>query len=94
MKDAWLKEISRVFALARTEKEIEGLLIDLLTPAERDALAERWQIIKRLLKGKTQREIRDELQVSIATVSRGSAALRDSKGSFRDSFERTSRRSS
>ena len=38
---------------------IGDLLVDLLTPAEVDAIAERWAIVKALAEGHTQRAVRD-----------------------------------
>ena len=52
------------------------MLSDLLTPAEIEALSERWQIVQRLLAGQSQREVAAELGVSITTVSRGSRQLK------------------
>jgi TrpR family trp operon transcriptional repressor len=71
-------------ALARLDKPEEiGLVMgDLLTPSEVEALGERWQIVKRLLAGESQREVAAELGVSITTVSRGSRQLKYGQGGF------------
>lgn len=61
---------------------LDEFLKDLLTPREYETLALRWQIVKLLAEGKTQREIVEELHIGIATVSRGSRELHDEDGAF------------
>ncbi len=58
------------------------LMEDLFTPAEINAVAMRWQVIKELKKGTSQREIADKLKVSISKITRGSRELSDPKGAF------------
>lgn len=66
---------------------LQRLCDDLLTPAEVAAIGERWEIVKRLAAGESQRAIRDALGVSIATVSRGSRQLRYGSGGFAFAFD-------
>ena len=54
---------------ALDEEGLRLLLSDLLTPAEKKALSERWAIVKGLAGGRSQREVRDSVGVSISTVS-------------------------
>ncbi len=54
---------------------LDGFLEDILTPQEIEALDERIKIMHALVAGKTQREIAEELELSITTVSRGSRIL-------------------
>lgn len=88
MNPAWDRELCRLVASARNAGEIALLFDDLLTPAEREAITERWQIARLLIQGKTQREIRDELSTSIATVNRGAHALKNSRGGFKRHYAR------
>ena len=67
---------------AKSPAFLDGFLHDLLTPGEYDALAIRWQIVKLLADGLTQREITERLHISIATVTRGSRELYDKHGAF------------
>ncbi|HVV67855.1 MAG TPA: trp operon repressor [Gammaproteobacteria bacterium] len=58
-------------------KELSSLLDLLLTPEEKDNLAMRCLIVQALLqKRHTQREIAENLQVSIAKITRGSNELK------------------
>ena len=63
------------------------LLDDLLTPAEVRSVGERWQIVKRLAAGDSQRKVRDTLNVSITTVSRGANQVRYGAGGFYLAFD-------
>ena len=71
---------------------VAALLEDLLTPNETEALGERWQIVKRLRAGATQREVAAELGVSVTTVSRGARQLKYGTGGFEVALARKPRR--
>jgi Trp operon repressor len=55
--------------------DLDGFIEDMMTPQEIEALDERIKIMHALMAGKTQREIAEELQLSITTVSRWSRIL-------------------
>ena len=61
--------------LKRHKDDLDGFLEDMLTPQEIEALDERIKIMHALVAGKTQRQIAEELELSITTVSRGSRIL-------------------
>lgn len=83
MNKQFLQELFRTAAKPRTAKEAEALLADLLTPAERTDVAVRIQIVKMLLRSVPHRTISEKLGVSIAKVTRGSRALKRSRGGFK-----------
>jgi len=58
------------------------LLEDMLTPQELASLSERWQLIQKLDAGEPQRDIAEELGVSISKITRGSRMLQYGKGGF------------
>lgn len=60
---------------------LEDLLIGITTAQEREAIAQRIEIVKRLITGEPQAKIAKELGVGIATVTRGSKEL--SQGRFK-----------
>lgn len=80
-------DLLRILAALEDPEAIARLLEDLLTPAETASLRERWGIVTRIEAGMTQRAVRDELGVAIATVSRGAQQLRRSRGGLALAFE-------
>ena len=88
MEDAWRKELARLVASVKGAKEADAFLKALLTPAEHAELAKRWQIVKQLIQGVPQRDIRDKLKASIATVTRGSRELQHGNGTFQKFYKR------
>ena len=61
--------------ISRHKDDLDGFLEDILSPQEIEAIDERIKIMHALTAGKTQREIAEELELSITTVSRGSRIL-------------------
>lgn len=60
----------------KTPEKMEEALYELLTASELDEINNRLQIFEMLEKGIPQRKIAEELGVGIATVTRGSNALK------------------
>lgn len=88
MKDAWQRQIEQLLLNVRNERELRLLLQDLLTPAEQRIIAERWQIVQRLLKGDTHRMACREVKSGIATISRAARVLEYGTGAFRKHYQR------
>ena len=61
--------------LKRHKDDLDGFLEDILSPQEIETIDERIKVMHALVAGKTQREIAEELGLSITTVSRGSRIL-------------------
>lgn len=62
---------------AESTQQLDQLFNLLFTLEEKDQLAMRVQLIKELLRGeKTQRQISQDLKISIAKITRGSNALK------------------
>jgi len=77
------KELVEVFSKIAGDRELMAeFLMDILTPAEFEDLALRWQIVKKLHKGETHREVAGDLGLGISTVTRGSRELRNKNGGF------------
>lgn len=70
------RDLVHNLAEIQNDKNMHRFLDILLTPSEFDELSRRLQILKRLAKGKTQREIAKDLGVGIATVTRGAGELK------------------
>ena len=74
-------EVSKLIYSIHNEKLLDDFLLGLTTDKERTELAQRVEIIKRLLAGEPQRKIAHDLGVGIATVTRGSKEI--SRGRFK-----------
>lgn len=60
-----------------TKDELNCFFKELLTESEICTLSKRWQILERLLKGETQRQISKDLKVSLCKVTRGAKIIHD-----------------
>ena len=86
------KELVEVFSKIYGDKKLMvEFLMDILTPAEFEALALRWQIVKKLNKGETHRSVAGELGLGVTTVNRGSRELRNKNGGFHLMFKKLGR---
>lgn len=87
--EKYIKELVAIFQkISGDRKLLKEFLADLLTPSEYQEIGKRWQIIKLLERGISQRKIAKNLKVSIATVTRGSRELRDNEGGFKKTLEK------
>ena len=72
----------------RSPEELRALLLDLCTPAELEALADRWRVVPLLLGGVAYREIHDRTGVSVTTIGRIARCLDLGAGGYRLAAER------
>ena len=76
-------ELVEIFSKIHGDKNFMAeFLKDILTPAEFETMALRWQIVKKIDKGETHRSIAGDLGLGISTVTRGSRELRNKNGGF------------
>ena len=73
----------------RTVDECRSFLLDLCTPAELQALVDRWQVVELLEQGLTYRRIHDLTGVSVTTIGRVARFLTDGFGGYRTAIDRT-----
>lgn len=81
-KEKFILELAEVVGLIPDSKVARNFLTDILTPQELENVALRWQIVKELHKGVTQREVAKKLHVSLCKVTRGSRELKYGHQSF------------
>lgn len=81
-------DLYALIASVKSPKEAEMLLQDMLTPQELESLSERWQIVKELAKGTSQRDLAKKLGVSISKITRWSRMLSYGSGGFRYFLEK------
>ena len=84
--------LSRAIVSLRSPGECRNFLRDLCTPAELQALVDRWQVVELLEEGLTYRRIHDLTGVSVTTIGRVARFLADGFGGYRTAIDRTSGR--
>ncbi|GAA5081521.1 YerC/YecD family TrpR-related protein [Lysobacter panacisoli] len=67
----------------RTAEEVQAFLEDLCTPAELEAMSDRWRVVPLLQDGVPYREIHDRTQVSVTTIGRVARTLERGAGGYR-----------
>jgi len=75
----------------RNRDECRNFLKDLCTPAELQALVDRWQVVEYLEQDLPYRKIHDLTGVSVTTIGRVARFLSDGFGGYRTAIERTRR---
>lgn len=71
-----IKEISRLLAQTDRPDLIEEFIESILTETEVKNVDSRWEIVKQLDKGVSQRKIASELHMSLCKITRGSKELK------------------
>lgn len=71
--------------------ECRAFLRDLCTPAELQALVDRWQVVELLEQGLPYRKIHDLTGVSVTTIGRVARFLTDGFGGYETAIRRTAR---
>ena len=72
--------------------ECRRFFADLTTPAELEALADRWAVVELLERGIPYREIHDRTGVSVTTIGRVARFLTTGNGGYELAFQRLKRR--
>lgn len=90
--DASLKALACAFAALERPQDVQAFLRDLCTPAELEAMADRWRVVPLLRKGVPYREIYDLTGVSVTTIGRVARSLEHGAGGYAVAIERLSAR--
>lgn len=86
--DAPLKALARALAALDKPQEVQAFLHDLCTPAELEAMADRWRVVPLLRKGVPYREIYDLTGVSVTTIGRVARSLEHGTGGYATAIAR------
>ena len=73
---------------------MRAFLEDLCTPAELEAMSDRWRVVPLLLKGVPYREIHDLTEVSVTTIGRVARTLESGTGGYSTALRRQQTRPS
>lgn len=72
----------------RTPQECRDFFKDLCTPAELQAMADRWAVVEPLSRGEPYRKIHDKTGISVTTIGRVARFLTDGNGGYDRVLER------
>jgi TrpR-related protein YerC/YecD len=84
-------DLFRAVNCLRDVGECRNFFKDLCTPAELQALVDRWQVVQLLQRGLPYRQIHDMTGVSVTTVGRVARFLSDGFGGYQTAIDRTDR---
>src|SRR3546814_14182996 len=74
--EASMKALAKALAALDRPEDVAAFLEDLCTPAELEAMADRWRVMPLLLKGVAYRDIHERTRVSVTTIGRVARTLR------------------
>ena len=80
--DASFKALARALAALERQQDVAALLQDLCTPAEIEAMTDRWRVVPLLLEGIPYREIHERTRVSVTTIGRVARTLERGAGGY------------
>src|ERR1700739_4278201 len=90
------RNLYTALAALQSPEECRAFLRDLCTPAEIQAMADRWSVVEHLQQGLPYREIHRQTGVSVTTIGRVARFLAAGNGGYAVAVERvavTARRS-
>lgn len=85
---ASFKALARALADLERPADVAAFLQDLCTPAELEAMADRWRVVPLLLQGVPYREIHDRTLVSVTTIGRVARTLERGEGGYAAAVKR------
>lgn len=87
---ASLTALAKALASLDRAEDVRAFLQDLCTPAELEAMADRWRVVPLLLKGIPYRDIHDRTRVSVTTIGRVARTLEHGAGGYAKAAQRSS----
>lgn len=78
-----LREVANILAKVDDPELIYGFLECLLTPYEISEISSRWNLVKLIDQGISQRKIASELGLSLCKITRGSKELKKKNSPFK-----------
>jgi TrpR-related protein YerC/YecD len=85
-----LAALASAMAGLRNPEQMRAFLEDLCTPAELEAMTDRWRVVPLLLDGVPYREIHDRTLVSVTTIGRVARTLDRGAGGYAAAIKRRS----
>jgi len=88
------RSLSEALSLLSTPDDVRKFLEDLCTPAEIEAMVDRFRVAQLLNQGMTYREISEHTQVSVTTIGRVARFMEMGTGGYRTVLDRLGKRTS
>lgn len=85
---ASFKALARALAAMERPEDVAAFLQDLCTPAELEAMADRWRVVPLILQNVPYREIHDRTLVSVTTIGRVARTLEHGAGGYAAALKR------
>ena len=82
------RTLSEAFLFLQSAQEVKKFLEDLCTPAEIEAMVDRWRVAQLLEQGYSYRDIRELTGVSLTTIGRVARYMEMGTGGYRIVLER------
>jgi TrpR-related protein YerC/YecD len=79
---AGVESLAQAINGLKNTEQIYAFLVDLCTPAELEAMADRWQVVEPLSKATPYRQIHDDTGVSVTTIGRVARCLELGTGGY------------
>jgi TrpR-related protein YerC/YecD len=83
-----LQGLADAISTLESGEEVVAFLRDLCTPAELEAMADRWGVVPLLLEGVPYRDIHQRTGVSVTTTGRVARTLEQGQGGYAIAIER------
>jgi len=86
------RSLSEALLCLETSQEVKQFLEDLCTPAEIEAMVDRWRVAQLVNQGYSYRDIREITEVSVTTIGRVARFMEMGTGGYRTVLERLGRK--
>ncbi|MFP7721830.1 YerC/YecD family TrpR-related protein [Lysobacter sp. A3-1-A15] len=84
--------LASAFSRLRNPAQVRAFLEDLCTPAELEAMTDRWRVVPLIAQGVPYREIHDRTAVSVTTIGRVARTLDRGAGGYAAALQRRASR--
>ncbi len=88
------RSLSEALLSLETAQEVKQFLEDLCTPAEVEAMVDRWRVAQLVNQGYTYRDIREMTEVSVTTIGRVARFMEQGTGGYRTVLDRLEKKPS
>lgn len=86
-------KLYEAIAAIESVEEAQFFFRDLCTPAELQAMADRWRVVDLIMAGKPYRQIYEETGVSVTTIGRVARSMMCGEGGYFTIYQRSEQKS-